>query len=434
MRAAVWILVGALPAAWALGQGEPQHPTGGVSPDSERNLFQSDMTVMNGMVPVEPMAGMRMPWHLMAMGIATGGYDSQGGPSGGQEGDSVNWNMLHLQGSLGPGLLSVMMMNSLEVVTFPKAGSHELFQTGESYQGRPLVDRQHPHDFFMNLSATYRYPLGPEAGVWLQVAPVGEPAIGPTAYMHRASAGENHTAPISHHWQDSTHIIFNVITLGGGWRWFAFDASVFHGEEPDEHRWNIDGGAIDSASGRLRVLLPAGWSGQVSYAFLKNPEPAEPGDLHRVSASVSYGAAGDRPLAVSLIWGRNIEPAAPTSDSVLLEGAYQITALDQVYGRAEWVQKDEFLLRTKHLPPPDLPVRLADVAAFTAGYFRDFRLVRGLDTGLGGDVTLYAFPRSLEPAYGSSPVSGHVFVRLRWGREALIAMETGGPAMHHHPM
>lgn len=432
MRAAVWILLGALSATAALGQHDPD-PAAGAAPAGDRNLFQSDMTLMNGMVPVAAMAGMKMPWHLMDVGIATGGYDNQGGPSGGQEGESVNWNMLHLEGSIGPGLLSVMMMNSLEVLTFPKEGSHELFQTGETYQGRPLVDRQHPHDFFMNLSATYRFPLGAEAGVWLQVAPVGEPAIGPTAYMHRASSGENHTAPLSHHWQDSTHISFNVITLGGGWRWLAFDASVFHGQEPDQNRWNIDGGAIDSASGRLRVLLPDGWSGQVSYAFVKHPEPEEPGDLHRLSASISYGAAGDRPLAVSLIWGRNVESAAPTSDSVLLEGAYQITALDQVYGRAEWVQKDEFLLRTKRFPPPGLPVRLAGVAAFTAGYFRDFRLVRGLDTGVGGDVTLYAFPRELEPAYGKSPVSGHVFARLRWGRAALIEMESM-PAMHHHPM
>src|SRR5262249_33382900 len=151
--------------------------------------------------------------------------------------------------------------------------------------------------------------------------------------------------------------------------------------------------------------------------------PLEPGDLHRLSASVSYGAAGDRPFAASLIWGRNVESGG-ASDSVLLEAAWQITALDQIYGRAEGGQEDFFLLLTKHLPPPGLPVRLADIGAFTAGYFRDFPIVRGLDTGIGGDVTLYAFPRGLEPAYGSSPVSIHAFARLRWGRAALIEMET----------
>ena len=432
MRAAILVLLSTTVAAPVLAQDEPHHHEA-ESPSDDRNLFQSDMTLMNGMVPIYPMAAMRMPWHVMDVGIATATYDDQGGPSGGTEWDSINWNMVHLGGSLGPGLLSVMMMNSIEDATFPPGGSHELFQTGETYQGRPLVDRQHPHDFFMNLSATYRFPLGPDAGLWLQVAPVGEPAFGPTAYMHRASSGENHTAPLSHHWQDSTHIAFNVLTFGGGWKWFVLEGSVFHGQEPDENRWNIDGGAIDSATGRARFLFPRGWSGQVSYGFLKNPEPTEPGDLHRITASVSYGAAGDRPLAVSLIWGRNVESGVPTSDSLLLEGAYQITALDQVYGRAEWVQKDFFLLLTKHLPPPGLPIRLADIGAFTAGYLRDFPFAPGLDTGLGGDVTLYAFPRGLEPAYGSSPVSWHVFLRLRWGRAALLEMETVH-AMHHHEM
>ena len=395
------------------------------TPDPRRNLFQSDMTLMTGMVPKDTMGNMLMPgWHLMAVGLLTGAYNRQGGPSGGNEIESANWNMLHLQGSLGPGLLSLMMMNSLEVVTFPKRGSRELFQTGETYQDQPLVDRQHPHDFFMNLSATYRVPLSSDAAAWVQIAPVGEPAFGPTAFMHRASAGENHTAPLGHHWQDSTHIAFNVITVGGGWNWIAMDGSVFHGREPDEERWGIDGGSIDSASGRIRFFLPGGWSGQASYGFLKSPEAVEPGDLHRISASVAYGAAGDRPLAVSLIWGRNVEHAG-ASDSWLLEAAFQITPLDQVYGRAEYVEKDFYLLLTKTLPPPELPRKLAPIGAFTAGYLRDFELLTGLDTGLGADVTLYAFPRGLEPAYGSFPVSVHGFLRLRWGRAAEMKMEMG---------
>ena len=406
-----------------------EHPAHHAAPSSgeSRNLFQSDMTLMVGMVPTEEMAGMEMPgWHLMDVGMLTGSYNRQGGPSGGNEIESANWNMLHFQGRLGPGRLSLMMMNSLEVWTFPKKGSRELFQTGETYQGQPLVDRQHPHDFFMNLSATYRYALGAEAAIWLQVAPVGEPALGPTAFMHRASAGDNPTAPLSHHWQDSTHIAFNVITVGGGWKWFALDGSVFHGEEPDEERWGIDGGEINSASGRVRVFLPGSWSGQFSYGFLKNPEPLEPGDLHRLSASISYGAAGDRPFAASLIWGRNVDEEI-TTDSVLLEGAWQITPRDQVYGRAEWVQKDFFLLLTKRLPPPGTPHRLAGIYAFTGGYLHDFPILRGLDTGVAGDVTFYGFPEGLKPAYGSFPVSVHFFLKLLWGRAAETKMEMGHP-------
>ena len=385
--------------------------------DSGRNLFQSDMSLMTGMVPRDPMAGMTMPgWHLMDLSVARLSYNRQGGPSGGSGIESSNWNMIHAQHDLGPGRLSLMMMNSLEPATFAKLGSRELFQTGESYGGRPLVDRQHPHDFFMNLSATYRLDLGADSGAWLQLAPVGEPALGPTAFMHRASAGENPTAPLGHHWQDSTHIAFNVVTIGGGWKWVALEGSVFHGQEPDEHRWDIEGGSIDSASGRVRFLLGGGWSGQISYGFLKNPERLEPGDTHRTTAAVSYGAEGDRPFAAMVVWGRNDEPQAG-SDSFLLEAAYQITTRDQIYGRAELVQKDSTLLLTKeisggaHVGSADL-VR---VGAYTAGYLRDFDLVSGLKTGIGADLTIYSFPSSLDPVYGHSPVSIHAFLRLRWG-------------------
>ena len=385
--------------------------------NSERNLFQSDMSLMTGMTPVDPMAGMAMPgWHVMDLGVARLLYNRQGGPSGGNEIESNNWNMIHAQKSLGPGRLSLMLMNSLEPATYEKLGSRELFQTGESYRGRPLVDRQHPHDFFMNLSATYRLDLGTDSGAWLQVAPVGEPTLGPTAFMHRASTGENPTAPLGHHWQDSTHIAFNVITMGGGWKWIALEGSVFHGAEPDEHRWNIDGGAIDSASGRAKFFFAGGWSGEISYGFLKTPESLVPGNTHRTTAALSYGAQGDRPFAAMLLWGRNDESHG-TSDSVLLEAAYQITARDHAYGRAELVEKDATLLSTKETPgvAHGGVADLVRVGAYTLGYLRDFDVVSGLKTGIGGDLTVYRVPSSLKPVYGSFPVSLHLFLRLRWG-------------------
>src|SRR2546430_17610581 len=41
----------------------------------ERNLFQSDMTLMTGMTPRDPMAGMAIPgWHLMLLGVARLSY------------------------------------------------------------------------------------------------------------------------------------------------------------------------------------------------------------------------------------------------------------------------------------------------------------------------------------------------------------------------
>jgi hypothetical protein len=333
-----------------------------------------------------------------------------------------------------------MLMNSLEPATMKKKGSPEIFQEGETFEGQPLVDYQHPHDFWMNLSATYRRELGREGAFWLQVAPVGEPALGPPAFMHRASTGENPAAPLAHHGQDSTHVTFGVITAGFGWRWIILEGSAFHGAEPDENRWNLEHGALDSASGRIRLELPEGWSGQVSYASRKNPDILFPGTRHNLTASVHYGAAGDKPLAFSLIWGREYDggkgkpstggffrlvpeevrhPNAPKgfTDYWLLEGAWQASAFDQVYGRAEYVDRNFQLLFTKEGALPGQPVGTAivRVKALTLGYFRDFELLSWLRAGAGLDFTAYKYPSDLDSVYGDRPLSTHVFVRLRWG-------------------
>lgn len=386
----------------------------------DRNLFQSDMTLMTGMTPRDDMAGMAMPgWQLMVLGVGRLGYNNQGGRSGATVFESSNWNMVHAAHDLGGGRFSLMMMNSLEPWTFEKRGSPELFQTGEAYGGRPLVDRQHPHDLFMNLSATYRFPIGRDAAAWFQLAPVGEPAIGPTAFMHRASSGENPTAPLGHHWQDSTHIAFNVITAGGGWKWLALEGSAFHGAEPDEERTDIEGGTIDSAAGRLKVFLPGGWSAQVSHAYLHEPEQLSPGNTRRTTASLHYGAAGDRPLAATLLWGRNDEEHG-TTDSWLLEGAWQITPDDHAYGRLEWVEKDRHLLEFKDsdVHPSVVVPDVAEITALTVGYLREFVSRPALRLGAGADVTGYRFPSGLERVYGNNPVSWHVFLRVRWGEPA----------------
>ncbi len=388
--------------------------------EQPRGLFQSDMSLMTGMTAEDPMAGMAMPrWSFMDMGVFRLVYNRQGGPSGATAVESSNWNMTMAQRDLGGGRLTLMLMNSLEPATVPEAGSPHLFQTGESLHGRPLVDRQHPHDFFMNISATWRRAVGEHGAWWVQAAPVGEPALGPTAFMHRASAGENPTSPLGHHWEDSTHIADSVITLGGGWRGLSVEASTFHGREPDEHRWNIDGGAPDSLSGRVKLRLSARWSAQVSYGFLKDPEELAPGNTHRTTASVHYGAAGDGPVAATLLWGRNREEHG-TSDALLAEGAWQWSVHDQVYARAERVEKPLELLLTKSEPEsghagPDV---LAAVSSFTLGYFRDVDVRRawGLKAGLGADLSLYGVPDALEAAYGDSPVSVHAFLRVRWGK------------------
>ena len=390
----------------------------------DRDLFQSDMWLMTGMTPQDPMGGMAMPrWHWMTIGIVRLVYDHQGGPSADEALESTNWNMVMGQRDAGRGRVTLMLMNSAEPATLPEGGSPQLFQTGETLHGRPLVDRQHPHDLFMNLSATYRFPLGSESAWWAQAALRGEPALGPTAYMHRASAGENPAPTLGHHLQDSTHITDTVFTVGAGWHWLTVEASAFHGAEPDEDRWDIDPGAPDSVSARVKVSLPSGWSGQVSHGFLKHPEALVPGNLRRTTASLHYGERGDRPLAASLVWGHNREEHG-SADSFLLEGAWQLTAADHVYARAEHVDKDLNLLEDKGLDQHPEAEEEATVAvrALTLGYLRDLVVLRDvkildqLHVGLGADLTLYGVPSKVKAVYGNSPVSVHAFLRARWGR------------------
>ncbi|HZI67929.1 MAG TPA: hypothetical protein VFF17_15315, partial [Thermoanaerobaculia bacterium] len=252
---------------------------------------------------------------------------------------------------------------------------------------------------------------------WVQLAPVGEPTLGPTAFMHRASSGENPTAPLGHHWQDSTHITFNVVTAGFGWRAVSLEGSAFHGREPDEDRLDIEGGQVDSAAGRLRLSLPGGWSAQVSHGFLKEPEALEEGSAHRTTASLHYGAEGDRPFAASLLWGRNREEHG-VSDSWLAEGAWQASRADHAYARIEWAEKDRHLLQFKggeDHHEEETP-EIARIGALTVGYLRDLVVRPALRVGIGADLTAYAFPSGLEPVYGDFPLSWHAFVRVRWGR------------------
>lgn len=416
---------------------------GAVGQDSgSHNLFQSDMSLMTGMTPRDPMRGMEMPgWHLMDMGVIRVLYNREGGPSGHEAFESNNWNMVHASHDLWGGRLSLMMMNSLEPATMTKRGSPQLFQEGETFEGQPLIDYQHPHDFWMNLSATYRHSLGAESALWLQVAPVGDPAIGPTAFMHRASSGENPTAPLAHHGQDSTHVTFGVVTFGGGWRWISVEGSAFHGREPDENRWNFEHGKLDSASGRIRLDLPRGWSAQFSHASRHDPEVLFPGAKHRTTASIHYGAAGDRPLAFSLIWGRDTDsgkgtpstaigfgatpfalrhPNAPKgyTDYWTLEATCQATVRDNLYLRAEYVDRNFQLLFTKEGALPGQPVgtAIARIKALTFGYLRDFDTIAWLKTGFGADLTAYRYPASLDSVYGSRTLSTHLFLRLRWGK------------------
>src|SRR6266853_4876562 len=263
----------------------------------------------------------RGKWDFMAHGVLFLNYNQQGGPRGAGKAESVNWLMTMEQHGLGRGTLLFRQMFSAESLTSPHPGFPELCQTGETYHGAPLIDHQHPHNVFAELSALYMLPLSKKISWELYGGPAAEPALGPVAYIHRTSASELPLAPLGHHLQDSTHTSFGVVTTGFVIDRVKLEASAFNGREPNEQRWSIQFAALDSWSGRASVAPSRNLTAQYSIGRLEHPEALEPGSQWRQTASVEY----NRPLAAgrwttSLIWGRVHKIAADTKlNSYLME-------------------------------------------------------------------------------------------------------------------
>jgi hypothetical protein len=138
-------------------------------------------------------------WQVMQDGIVFTELNRQGSDRGGTELVVPNWWMGMATRKTSRGAVTLTGMFSLDPATVGKEGYREIFQAGETLDGQALVDRQHPHDFFMQLAAAWRIPITDRTGLTLAGAPVGEPALGPVAFMHRASALDNPTAPLGHH-------------------------------------------------------------------------------------------------------------------------------------------------------------------------------------------------------------------------------------------
>jgi len=364
-------------------------------------------------------------WHLMQDGVVFFNVNSQGSPRGGDELAVQNWWMGMAERAAGRGQLRLTLMFSLEPGTLGNDGYREIFQVGETLDDRPLIDRQHPHDFLMQAAVAWRTPLGRGYSLTLAGAPVGEPALGPVTFMHRASAYENPTAPLAHHTFDSTHIAMGVLTAGiDRGRWQA-EGSVFHGAEPDEQRWDLmDPGPLDSWSVRGWFRPVQSLTLQASHGFLTQPEAHEPGDVRRTTASASWftrRASGW--TAATAAYGRN-NKAGGDFNAFLTEATHKV-GRTSIYGRFETLQVETDVLRfgshtfvasskmIAHEHVPESGEGRDVVSTLTLGGARTLAEPWGWDLGVGADVTFYAVPDSLRPYYGSSPVSFHVFFRVR---------------------
>ena len=370
--------------------------------------------------PAPMMMTMRGNWMLMFHANAFVADIQQTSARGTDKFFSTNWFMPMAQRRVGSGQLTLRAMFSLEPATVTERQYPLLFQQGETAYGKPIVDGQHPHNFLMELAALYDWRLGEKTLLSFYAAPVGDPAIGPTAYPHRASAAENPVATLGHHQEDSTHIANDVLTVGFVSGIVRVEASGFHGREPDEHRWQVQQGAIDSWSTRLTIQPGENWSGQYSYGRIHSPEQLAPQeDQERMTASLMY----NRPIAKgrkgnwasTLAWGRTraLEENV-IQNSYLLESTLRFAVKNYVWTRMENVDRTTELLLGENPEPPGFAEEPAGrVQAYTFGYDRDIDVLPHLRTALGAQVTTYSVGSRLRPVYGSDPVGVVVFLRLR---------------------
>jgi hypothetical protein len=381
-----------------------QHATSGT--DAEPNS-----------TPFEMLMRQKGDWTFMFHGVLFVSDTQQTGPRGAAKLFSTNWFMPMAQRKLGPGTLTLRTMLSFEPATVSGQRYPELFQQGETAYGRPIVDGQHPHDFFMELAALYDYTLNERTLLSFYLAPIGDPALGPSAYPHRASASEDPIATLGHHLQDSTHIASDVITLGATYRNFRVEASGFHGREPDEDRWDIDSGRLDSWSARLTANPGQNWSFQYSTAQIHSPEALAPADdIRRMTASLMY----NRPLrdgnwASLLLWGRNQSlHDGNVGNGYLLESTLKFLTRNYAWMRIENADRtNELLLGANLLPPGFMERYFARVQAYTAGYDREIGHIPHLSTAVGAQVTWYGVPDVLQTAYGAHPVGIVALLRVR---------------------
>ena len=388
-------------------------------------------------------------WELMLHGNAFLQYIGEGssrqmGPLGrlGQIG-SVNWFMGMLSRPVAAGQLSLKAMLSAEPFTVGKCGYPDLLATGEFCKGEALHDRQHPHDLFMEIAASYERALSRNFALQIYGGPAGEPALGPAGYPHRISAMPGPIAPISHHWQDATHISFGVLTAGLYGRRWKLEGSAFNGREPDENRYNFDLGKLDSYSGRLWLVPNDRVALQVSLGRLNDAEPARDGhaaeSITRPTASLTY----HQPLRRSgywsntLVWGAN-HAHGQTTHAILAESSLNLAERDVLFARAEVAEKSGQDLAIED-EAPLLEHQVFTVGKIAVGYTRQFGKSGSLVPSVGAQVSVNLVPGDLEPVYGrSTPIGFAIFASLkpramRDHKMAAAAPMQGMPGMTHMP-
>ena len=366
----------------------------------------SGTTWVPDVTPMRAIHSVWRDWSLMVHGVAFLQYNRQSTPRGDDQIGLIDWEMVMAMRRVGAGLLHLHVMTSLEPLTLGAEGYPLLLQTGEVFEGRPLVDRQHPHDLVMELAAMYEQPVSRALAAGVYAGLAGEPAMGPVAFMHRASAQSDPLAPLGHHWQDATHITYGVVTASLFSRVWKLEGSWFNGREPDEQRWDLDLRPLDSWASRLTLnpsprLSLSGW-----YGFLKSPEELTPDEsTRRYGASMLFAAPGAAGWSGLLLWGANDHGHGP-EHSFVAESDVQIRG-HSLFGRYEFVRKsaeDLLVAGDEEFP----------IHSLVAGYARDFVSSSYASLGAGLRVSVNFIPASLAESYATRQPTGFaVYLRVR---------------------
>ena len=394
------------------GMAMDEVDSGTVDPSATRRDYFAEGSGTSRLPGTETMRGQHImagDWMLMAHGNASLQYTDHGGPRGDSKTYVTSMAMLIGTRETDWGRIQLKSMLSAEPA-MDTSGYPNLFASGETSRGVPLVDRQHPHDLFMELAARVDVDVA-GGSLYLYGGPVGEPALGPSAFMHRGSASNNPEAPITHHWIDSTHITYGVVTAGYSASRWQLEASAFRGQEPDEQRWNIEKPRFDSWSVRATWNPTPNWALQASTGRLKQPEflihPDE--DEQRSTASVHY--ANSDGLSAMLAFSAKDRKPGPTLTAWLAEINWDLDEHHTLFGRAENVRNDE-LFPDDLNPLHEVPFR---VSKFQAGYAYRLPLTDVVNLALGGTVSAFAKPAALDAAYGNKPMGYTLFARLSLG-------------------
>jgi len=371
-----------------------------------------------------PMYGYMMHsagWMFMFHGDLFPRYNHQDifakGIRGGEKWNAPDMLMAMGQRKIGSnGLFHFNVMSSTDAL-FGGDGYPLLFQTGESWHGTPLVDRQHPHDLFSELSVSYSHALSKKADVFVYLGYPGEPALGPVTFMHRASGQFLPDAPVGHHWEDATHITFGVATLGVRYGKFKLEGSSFTGREPDEHRYDFDKPRFSSWSGRLSFDPTENWALQVSHGFIKSPEDLRPDmNTHRTTASATYVNSWNKTdyWATTALWGLNKNPGEGASNAALAETTLRLDRWAW-YARYEWVQKSEEELNL-YTPVAASAIRQFDLNTLTIGGAYDLLRIGHLVLAGGAQFSVNRPATALQGLYGRSPIGGELYLHIYPGR------------------